>query len=238
MSDLSNTFDTSRKLPIGETLEQLRQNYFIEAQMRGSDDQSIGGLNINTSGRKNSPHVEEKKRNEKAGDAAFLALLDDMRERLADLKASMAARLKTLQGKYGDNVIGGMVDTFLSDEEKAGLKTDEEKMKALAKKFLNEDGTIKDKYKNTEEAKYVRDWQEAQKLKPIIAKYDGRDNLEHHEQQEILDAAKSANLTGQQHMYLLSQNQQVKDTVEQVMDDGRQRQAHHDDGSSPFTFGS
>lgn len=38
-------------------------------------------------------------------------------------------------------------------------------------------------------------------------------------------------------MYLLSENQQLKNTTEKVMDDNRQDQANHDNGSSPFKFG-
>ena len=221
MSELKTTFDESRKLPSGETLEQLRQNYYIQAQMRGSDEQSIGGLNVNTSGRQNSAFSKEKKRNEKANDAMFYALLNDMRERLADLEASMAQRYKTLQLTYGDDVVGGMVDTYLSDEEKAGLETDSDKMHALADKFLNEDGAIKDEYKNTEEAKYLRDWQEEQKLRPIVQKYEGRNDLTNDEKREIHSTAQSVGLAGQDNMYLESNNAGVKDEVEQVMNEGR-----------------
>ena len=220
MSELKNTFDQSRKLPSGETLDQLRQNYFIEAQMRGSDEQSIGGLNVNTNGRQNSALIEEKKRN-KTSDAMFYALLNDMRERLADLEASMAQRYGALQQRYGDDVVGGMVDTYLSDEEKAGLETDSDKMHALAKKFLNEDGVIKDKYKNIEEAKYLRDWQEAQQLSPIVQKYEGRNDLTAEEQREVYDTANITSLAGNKNMIALSENEEFKATVDQAIDHDR-----------------
>jgi|GEM_PF-6595929 len=219
--DLTGIFDASRKLPTGEVLEKLRQNYYIEAKMRGSDDPSIGGLNINTNGRHDTAALDEKKRKQSAGDVIFYALLDDMRQRLTDLEASMAERYKLLQEKYGDNVIDGMVDTYLTDEEKAGLETEEDKIEALAKKFLNPDGTIKDEYKHLEEAKYVKDWKEAQKLRPIVAKYEGRNDLSIDEKREVYAAAEATSLAGHKNMIALSSNAEFKATVDEKIDDDR-----------------
>ncbi len=148
----------------------------------------------------------------------FMMLLDDMRQRLADLDASLAHRYETLRGKYGDNVIDGMVDTFLSDDEKTGLQTDEDKMAALADKFLNPDGTIKDEYKDLEEAKYVRDWQEAQKLRPIVAKYDGRNDLSAAERHEVIAVAEQTSLAANKNMIALSENAEFKETVDEALD--------------------
>ena len=48
---LQGLFDTARREVTGETLEQIRDNYYIAAKMRGCDDSSVGGLNINSSAR-------------------------------------------------------------------------------------------------------------------------------------------------------------------------------------------
>lgn len=220
-SYLSNDFFQSAQEITGKALDRLRQDYFIEAQMRGIDDASIGGQRINTSGRQNSADHEEQKRKQSLDDVMFLSLLDDMRQRLDELEESMARRYKTLEQKYGEDVIGGMVDTFLSDEEKAGLKTDQQKMEALSKKFLNPDGSIKDEYKDLEEAKYIRDWQEAQKLKPIVQKYEGRNDLTAAEKQEVLEAAEVASLSDNKNKIALSSNDEYKTTVDQKIDESR-----------------
>ncbi len=183
---------------------------------------------------KTSQTSGEKKRKADGERVMFMMLLDDMRQRLADLDASLAQRYETLRGKYGDDVIGGMADTFLSAEQKAGLETDEDKMAALADKFLNPDGTIKDEYKDLEEAKYVRDWQEAQKLRPIVAKYDGRNDLSAAERREVYAVAQSVGIAAQNNMYLQSENHHVRDTVEQAMDEKR---ADNESVTNTTTFG-
>ena len=138
--------------------------------------------------------TEEKKRNEKASDGMFYALLNDMREHLADLEANMAQRYETLQHRYGYDVVGGM-------------ETEEEKMQALADNFLNEEGTNKDEYKNTEKAKYLRDWQETQKLHPIVQKYEGRNDLTAEEQREAYDTASTTSLADNKNKLAISNNQ-------------------------------
>lgn len=227
-SYLSNDFFQSAQEVTGKALERLRQDYFIEAQMRGIDDASIGGLRINTAGRQNSADHEEQKHKQAADDLMFLTLLDDMRQRLDELEASMARRYKALEQKYGEDVIGGMADTFLNDEERAGLKTDQEKMEALSKKFLNPDGSVKDEYKHLEEAKYVRDWQEAQKLKPIVQKYEGREHLTENEKLEVREAAQTASLADNTNKIALSSNDEYKSTIDQGVNEIRQTNAQKD----------
>lgn len=233
---LTGVFDGARALPSGELIEKLRQNYFIEAIMRGSDDQSIGGLNINTSGRHSSVSSGEKHNGEDNDLAVFLSLLEDMRQHLADLEASMAKRRELLKDKYGENYIDGMVDTFLSDEEKEGLETDEQKKEALAKKFLNPDGTIKDKYKDSEEAKYIRDWKEAQKLRPIVQKYEGRTDLATHEKLEIYDAARSTTLANNKNIATLSSSADFKASIDEVLDSRRAEQEEVFDEIPPISI--
>ena len=103
----------------------------------------------------------------------------------------LAQRYETLQHRYGDDVVGGM-------------ETEEEKMQALADNFLNEDGTIKDEYKNTEEAKYLKDWQETQKLRPIVQKYEGRNDLTAEEQREAYDTASTTSLADNKNKLAIS----------------------------------
>ncbi len=220
-SDLTSSFEQSRVHLTGKELEEARHNYFIEANMRGNDEASIGGLNINTSGRTLSDSIEAKKRKQTADDLLFLALLDDMRDRLDALEASMERRFQTLQEKYGEDVIGGIADTYLTDEEKAGLETDQEKLEALANKFLNPDGSIKDEYRHLEEAKYIRDWQEAQNLQEIIAKYEGRNTLEPDEKLDIYNAAKTSSLADNKNMVSISDNSAFKLIVDRALETRR-----------------
>ncbi len=99
-----------------------------------------------------------------------------------------------------------MVDTFLSDEEKATLGNNQDRLEALAGKFLNADGSIKDKYKDLDEAKYIRDWNKAQTLRSVVAKYEGRTDLTHNEQQEIYQTAQSVGLAENKNTLALSKN--------------------------------
>ena len=168
--------------------------------------------------------AQEKKRAEakNGGDFLFIiSLLDDIRERLEELEASMARRYETLRSTYGDDVFGGMVATFLPEEVARGLRTDKQRLEALSGLFLDENGNIRDTYKGLEEAQYVRDWNEAQTLKPIVAKYEGRDDLTTEERFAIRQVAATLPNTDRENTYLQSGNHQFKDTVEQTMDTGR-----------------
>ena len=153
-----------------------------------------------------------------------MALLDDMRKRLEELDAAMEKSRLKLIAKYGENYVTGMIDTLLTDAEKAGLETEDEKMRALANKMLNPDGSIKDKYKDSEEAKYVRDWHEAQKLRPIVDQYKDLKNFTAEDTHKIAAVAQSVGLSGQENMHLQSENQSFKDAVESVMDQERSGQ--------------
>ena len=218
MNDLTKTFDEARKEPSDETIEQLRQHYFIRALMRDSDAPTIGGLNINKSGRKDTFVSTGQGGDKAAADAYFLALLDDMRLHLADLVANMAVLHDKLQDKYGEDVISGIAATYLTEEELAGLETDEQKLNTLAKKLLNPDGTIKDKYKYLDEAKYIQAWQEAQTLKVTLAKYEGRQTLEPEEKIDVYQMAKNTSLAENKNMMALSSNNDFQKTLDTTLD--------------------
>ncbi|MEE9304247.1 MAG: hypothetical protein V3U84_10745 [Thiotrichaceae bacterium] len=179
--------------------------------------------------------AEQKLKAKKFNDFIFRTLLAQMRERITELETQMAKRFEALRGKYGDNVIGGMASAFLSDEKLAELESDEQRLRALAEQFLDENGEIKDRYKNLEEAKYVRDWVELQTLKPVVAKYDGRDTLTADEELEIQDAADKASLADNTNKITLSGNDGYQNTVDKTLDDDRWSQESIDTNTN-FTF--
>lgn len=111
---------------------------------------------------------QEKERAQvRNSDILFLALLDSINDRIADLDKEMASLSEELKAKYGEDYIEGMASTFLSEKEREGLKTDEERLKALADKFLDDDGKIKPEYADRPEAKYVRSWAEKENLQGL-----------------------------------------------------------------------
>lgn len=104
--DLKNLFDISRAEVKGKALEQLRQNYYIEAQMRGSDDKTIGGLNINQSGRKDAAFVAKKKEKQVMDDLILLSMLE---AKLVELE-------KGLIEKYGEDFAEAFAAAYLDEE--------------------------------------------------------------------------------------------------------------------------
>jgi hypothetical protein len=101
---------------------------------------------------------------DKKSDYLFYAMLDDINDRLSELREQMAELYQELNVKYGGDVVGGMASTFLSPDILAALNTEEAKLQALADEFLNEDGSIKDKYKDLPEAQFIQKQQEFEKL--------------------------------------------------------------------------
>lgn len=169
---------------------------------------------------------EEKKKSQKFyDDMVFSQLLADMRERLAELDELLAERREKLQAKYGQDFVGGMAATYLSEDELKGLKTDKDKIRALADKFLDKNGEVKDKYRHLEEAKYVRDWTEAEKIRPTVEKYNGRDYLTQPERKEVLETAKGAKLSENISSMAASMNDAYQTTIDSKLDDDSQKVA-------------
>lgn len=186
--------------------------------------------------------MAQAERKRKAGrsvdDALFVAMLNDLQNRLDVLDRRLKERYETLRNKYGDDVVHAMASTYLSDDEMSGLETDEQKLRALAEKFLDKDGKIKEQYKDLEEAKYIRDWNEAQKVEMTLDKYKNKAYLTNEERREITEVARSSGLAHQEDMYLQSDSSDIKRTVEEAMDENRQLSAKYDTGASLFKFGA
>jgi hypothetical protein len=158
----------------------------------------------------------QREKNKQATDRMiFDTVLKEMRERLDVLDARMEKRYAELEVKYGkDNVAAGMADTFLSPDVLTGLKTDEDRFRALAKEFLNPDGTIKDKYKDLEEAKFIRDWREAEKLRPVVTKYENATDLTPEMKQEIYDVARDSGLSAKASSIVKTASQEVAKAID------------------------
>ena len=219
MSDLTSAFDNARKDPSGETLDRILHNYTMLAQMRDLDVDNVAGLRINNPSKNGSASSKQEKDKKDTDDLLFQALLDDIERRLKELEARMAVLAQRLTVKYGKDFVAGMASTFLTDEEKEGLETDEDYLRALADKMLDNNGNIKDKYKDTPEAQYVRDWREQQRLTTVVAKYDGRDTLAPDEKREIYNTAKTLPNVDAENLRQASDNEAVKETAATVVDE-------------------
>ncbi len=84
-SDLTKTFDISRQTPSGESLEELRQNYFIHANMRGLEETTVGGLRINAGGRKSAADIEREKKRA----TSDLLLITELTKQLENITNNM-----------------------------------------------------------------------------------------------------------------------------------------------------
>ena len=211
---LTEEFELKRVHVKGKELDELRQHYFIQAQMNEIDDASIAGLSINQSGRHGfESSTSKKKKKQSNDDLLFMTMLDSMRNELARLDASLARQFEALKEKYGDDVVSGMAETYLTEEELSGLITDEDKLNALADKMLDENGNIKSEYKDLDEAKYIRDWKRTETLRPIVQKFEGHNELTLAERQEVLHVAEKADLVDNATMMALSNNKAVDETI-------------------------
>ena len=128
MADMRDQFDNARERPPEQDLEELRQNYFIQARMQGSDDDSIGGLRVNQSGRK-SDYAAGK------GKAKKSSIADDL------------LFLNILEQKYGEDFAENWAAELLDEEtysELMKIEDQEERRRAIAQAIQRgiEDGTI------------------------------------------------------------------------------------------------
>ena len=217
--DLTRAFDRSRQMQGVELLEHIRHNYTMTLRGTDSDDISMGGLVINPAGRQFTALHSKDKRDRFLYDMILMSVLDRAEAQLAELEEQMALRFEILREKYGEDVIGGMAATYLGEEQLAGLDTDEQLLAALSALFLDENGTIKPQYAHLDEAKYVTDWQKAEELRPIVAKYQGRDYLTQEEAREIQAASDRASLSENTNNMGLSDNGAYKATVNKKLDD-------------------
>lgn len=180
-TSLKSIFEDSRKAILGESLEQARQNYYIEAQMRESEATSIGGVNINASGHHDNIALDKKKKDQATQDMIFNAMIRQLQNELAEIERRMAKQHEELRKKYGNDVVGGMAATYLHEQDTTGLHTEQQKMNALADKFLREDGEIKDEYQHLVDAQYTRDWQRSQEIEQELKNRSGDFDISHTE---------------------------------------------------------
>lgn len=103
---LAPDFDNASKITVGESLDQIRHNFYVSASMSESDENSIGGININQSGRINSS-AASKSKEKRATDSAMLAAI--LNSTLADLEASMV-------NKYGEDFAENLAAELLDEE--------------------------------------------------------------------------------------------------------------------------
>ena len=128
MADMRNHFDAARQRPPEQDLEELRQNYFIQATMQGSDDPSIGGLRVNVSGRKNEFAAGN-------GKAKKSTLADEL------------MFLDMLEQKYGEYFAENWAAELLDEEtysELMKIEDQAERRRAIAEAIQRgiDDGTI------------------------------------------------------------------------------------------------
>lgn len=162
-SDLTKTFDISRQTPSGESLEELRQHYFIHANMRGLEDTTVGGLQVNRGGRSDAATIALKKQQQATSD---LLLLDALSRQLADITNNMMA-------KYGDNFADEFAVEYLDKDtyDKIKLIQDPtERDKAFAKAINDgiKNGTIdaEDVYANPDFAAWLKKHDEVDLANP------------------------------------------------------------------------
>lgn len=190
LDGITNAFDIARDEAAAEKLHNAESEHLqYEAKIKYGKIAEDDTPKIINKGRvdngENSPQKKEERR--RKDQDYIVKVLDQMRERLAVLEQQMAERYIVLQAKYGEDAIGGMAAEFLGDQA-ADLRTEQERMEALAEHFLDPNGEIKPEFVGMEEAIYVRDWNEAQSLRQVVLQFDGRNDLSENE----LLAAKAA----------------------------------------------
>lgn len=137
MSSLTSIFDECRKQPDGETIDQLRANYFIDAAMNERGVSNSGGLAINPSGIVNSAKIAKEKEKH-AKDMAFaLKLLND---RLTQIEANLV-------DKYGEDFAENLAAEYLDEytyKELMSIEDKEERRRQIAQAINEgiENGTI------------------------------------------------------------------------------------------------
>lgn len=104
--DLTSTFDECRKQPDGESIDQLRANYFIDAAMNERGVSSAGGLAINPSGIVNSAKIAKEKEKHAKYITTALKLMND---RLAQIEARLV-------DKYGEDFAENLAAEYLDED--------------------------------------------------------------------------------------------------------------------------
>ena len=121
---------------VGQSLETLRHDYYVMAQMLEDGRNTIGGLTINQSGRLD--YIEQKRIKEKefSRDRMYLLLLNDIKK----LES-------VLEQKYGEDFAENLAAQYLDEETYTNIMAIEDQDErrrqiALALQQGIEDGTI------------------------------------------------------------------------------------------------
>lgn len=140
----------------------------LHGQLSGSDTGSmkLSATAFNKSAQRTRDQEEERNSQRKVDTDLWAMLIN---EEIARLNLELQNLAGDLRGKYGDDFVNAMAETYLSDKEREGLVTDEDKLKALADKMLDKDGNIKPEYANTPEADYIYKWNKRQNLNKATA---------------------------------------------------------------------
>ena len=123
--ELRALFDEKRLEITGETLEWIRHNYYIAASMSGDDSLSIGGLQINPSGRMDDPSTAKKKKERARADLIMMAILE---RQLQEIEMAMVRR-------YGEDFAEQFAAELLDEktfEKLMQIADPEERRKAIA----------------------------------------------------------------------------------------------------------
>ena len=166
--DLRAQFDHAKaQANIGETLEQIRHHFAVALKMSGSDDATMGGLNINTSGRTNSVILSKDKQRRATYDMIFMAMLDQSFELIE----------RAMIDKYGEDFAEQFAADLLDKEIFNALmqiKDPKERRKAFADAINDgiRNGTIDAEYafRNPD----YKEWLHAHDIDQ-----DRRNNLDH-----------------------------------------------------------
>lgn len=201
--DLTATFDQARRHGTAVYDFDLRQDEIKLDEGVLSPDQVSRQVNPSRIAH-NIQAESQRKAKEHADRAVFMMLLDTIRERVAELEDQLQRQYDELAQKYGTNVVDGLAMTFLSDIDVSGLSG--QKLQALADRLLDGDGRIREEYSHLTEAHYVQSWQQLQTLRPVLAKYEGRNDLTVDEQREVLDIAMDLPNVDQENLALAAEN--------------------------------
>ena len=155
--NLTASFDTSRKIPSAEILEQIRHSYYVAAKMQGNDDPAIGGLRINISGRADMDVLNNSDNKKKRDRENFMLTLTISNMAIQQMEERLAER-------YGENFAENLAAEHLAEDTYKRLmgiddKTERRRQIALELNIGIQDGSIdKDKILGNSDFK---DWLDA-----------------------------------------------------------------------------
>lgn len=197
LESITSAFDVARDKAAAEKLHNAESDHLqYEAKVKYGKIAEDDAPKIINKGRidngENSPQKKEQRR--RKDQDYIVKVLNQMQERLAVLEQQMAERYIVLQAKYGEDAVGGMAAEFLGDQA-AELRTEQERMEALAEHFLDVDGHIKPEFAGSDEALFIRDWYEANEIRPVLMKFDGRVEFTADEISEITSMADRTNVS-------------------------------------------